>query len=121
VHRYQIASLKTCFYTVEPERTFHRRARWHSPVGDEPVLGHGFKFGPLLGQCRGRRESTAAKPATSPLGRRRDRNEQPRLRRDDTTDTGRAAALIAATAPHVGGIQARLEYFCATGAGRYPA
>jgi orotidine-5'-phosphate decarboxylase len=33
----------------------------------------------------------------------------------DTTDTGRAAALIAATAPHVGGIKLGLEYFCATG------
>ena len=33
----------------------------------------------------------------------------------DTTDIGHAAALIAATAPHVGGIKLGLEYFCARG------
>jgi orotidine-5'-phosphate decarboxylase len=33
----------------------------------------------------------------------------------DTTDAARAQALIAATAPHVGGIKLGLEFFCAQG------
>jgi len=33
----------------------------------------------------------------------------------DTTDAARAAALIAAAGPHVGGIKLGLEYFCARG------
>ncbi|MEI9983260.1 MAG: orotidine-5'-phosphate decarboxylase [Aliidongia sp.] len=39
----------------------------------------------------------------------------------DTTDATRADALIAATAPHIGGVKLGLEYFCAYGPERVRA
>jgi glycine/D-amino acid oxidase-like deaminating enzyme len=47
--RYRLLSGRTCFYTVAPDSQFlHRRAgRAHSLAG---FSGHGFKFGPLIGE-----------------------------------------------------------------------
>ncbi len=49
--RYRRGPLKTCFYTVEPDERFIVE-----PVGDATWVmtgfsGHGFKFGPLLGEA----------------------------------------------------------------------
>ncbi len=49
--RYRRGPVKTCFYTVEPEERFIVE-----PVGDAAWVmtgfsGHGFKFGPLLGEA----------------------------------------------------------------------
>jgi glycine/D-amino acid oxidase-like deaminating enzyme len=47
--RYRLISGRTCFYTVAPDSQFlHRRAgRTHVLAG---FSGHGFKFGPLIGE-----------------------------------------------------------------------
>lgn len=47
--RYRLLSGRTCFYTVAPDSQFlHRRAgRAHVLAG---FSGHGFKFGPLIGE-----------------------------------------------------------------------
>ncbi|MBK1666766.1 hypothetical protein CKO28_01745 [Rhodovibrio sodomensis] len=47
--RYRLLSGRTCFYTVAPDSRFlHRRAgRAHALAG---FSGHGFKFGPLIGE-----------------------------------------------------------------------
>lgn len=49
--RYRHGTVKTCFYTVEPEERFVVE-----PVGDAAWVmtgfsGHGFKFGPLMGEA----------------------------------------------------------------------
>ncbi|MEA2756233.1 MAG: hypothetical protein QOJ54_2522, partial [Aliidongia sp.] len=49
--RYQIASLKTCFYTVEPNERFIVEPLGIAGWVMSPCSGHGFKFGPLLGSA----------------------------------------------------------------------
>jgi glycine/D-amino acid oxidase-like deaminating enzyme len=48
---YRIASLKTCFYTVEPTERLIVEPLGIAGWVMSPCSGHGFKFGPLLGSA----------------------------------------------------------------------
>jgi glycine/D-amino acid oxidase-like deaminating enzyme len=48
---YQVAQLKTCFYTVEPQERFIIEPLGLAAIVMSPCSGHGFKFGPLLGSA----------------------------------------------------------------------
>jgi glycine/D-amino acid oxidase-like deaminating enzyme len=49
--QYRIVSLKTCFYTVEPNEKFIVEPLGIAGWVMSPCSGHGFKFGPLLGSA----------------------------------------------------------------------
>jgi glycine/D-amino acid oxidase-like deaminating enzyme len=48
---YRIASLKTCFYTVEADEKFIIEPFGTAGWVMSPCSGHGFKFGPLIGSA----------------------------------------------------------------------
>ena len=49
--QYRIASLRTCFYTVELSEKFIVEPLGLAGWVMSPCSGHGFKFGPLLGSA----------------------------------------------------------------------
>ena len=50
IDRYAIIETKVCFYDVEPQERFMLAALGHKGLVMSGFSGHGFKFGPLMGQ-----------------------------------------------------------------------